>query len=387
MSNKNKRQKRKVGMRRSWSWDAWQRIEAHQHKIGAKARDKKIARQLETVRDDGWDAYDSAVEAEGELNLERPEPDVSENYLWVYEPGDLDEMSVDEVIEVWENREHFCGSKEAAAEALAIIEAASGVVDSYHGWQDYINRAEIAELNAPFLPDGSEESYVKIVDRNALTIFQVLELSNEELESAWKNRPTSFFSIEAACQALALLRQKAGVVNSSAWQALINHDEIEKLKDDLPYVGSASSLDNSKFDKKSLESIALDEKKRRKSVSVVREGQQDFRQQVLNNYYGSCCISGSRIRTVLEAAHINPYTGHHSNRLDNGLCLRVDIHRLFDNFLLSIDPEKREVKISQKIKNDSEYRHLDGKQVMKGKVLASDYFLSQHYRTFCKRET
>lgn len=367
------------------------KIEEHQEKIGAKCRTKKSfkTKKYFSVPDE-IEILDSTEKHEGFIHKEEVYPGEEgggNSYLWVLEPEDLVDFSIEQVEEIWSNRAQLCGSKEAAAEVLAIIEVVRGNSSNYQGWQAHINRDEIEELDIPFLDEDSEESYISSINRNALSLHQVLGLSDNELKNAWKNRPASFSSVEAACQALALLRQKAGVVNSSAWQALINHDEIKKLKDDLPYEGSASSFDNSKFDNKSLDSIALDEKKRRKSVSVVREGQQDFRQQVLNNYYGSCCISGSRIRTVLEAAHINPYTGHHSNRLDNGLCLRVDIHRLFDNFLLSIDPEKREVKISQKIKNDSEYRHLDGKQVMKGKVLASDYFLSQHYRTFCKRET
>lgn len=307
-------------------------------------------------------------------------------HLWVYEPDDLNEMSVEQVIEVWKNREQLCGSKEAAAEALAIMEVVDEVVKDYQGWRGYIDRAEISELNAPFLPDEYEESYVKTVEKNALNIAQVLNLSDYELELAWKNRIYSFSSIEAACQALALLRKKAGLVNSSAWQALIDHDEIEKLKDHLPYERTSRSFIESINDSKPIDSITFDEKKRRVSVSVVREGQQDFRKQVLNNYYSSCCISGSKISEIIEAAHISPYAGHHSNRLDNSLCLRVDIHRLFDKFLLSINPESKKVQISEKIKNDPAYNQLDGKRMASGKVLASKDFLKQHYIEFCNYE-
>lgn len=241
MTKKNKKQKRKEESGRLGA--IRRRIEGHQNKIGARARDKKVARQLaETVRDDVWDAYDSAVKAEGDFNLKPPETDVPENYLWVFEPADLDDMSVKQVFEVWINREQLCGSKEVAAEALAIIEVADGVVERYQGWQGYINRVEISALEVPFLSDDSEESYVNGIEKNALNIAHVLELSDDDVKLAWKNRPDSFASIEAACQALALLRKKAGLVNSSAWQALIEHDEIEKLKDYLPYEGASLSF-------------------------------------------------------------------------------------------------------------------------------------------------
>ncbi|MFS8170998.1 HNH endonuclease [Vreelandella titanicae] len=384
MTKKNKKQKRKEESGRLGA--IRRRIEGHQNKIGANARDERLARQIAGNLYSGLNGDGATVDADTK-DCSEPSMHDEAHYLWVFEPADLDDMSVEQVFEVWKHREQLCGSKEVAAEALAIIEVADGVVESYQGWQGYINRVEISALEVPFLSDDSEESYVNGIEKNALNIAHVLELSDDDVKLAWENRPDSFASIEAACQTLALLRKKAGLVNSSAWQALIDHDEIEKLKDYLPYEGASLSFIKSELDNKSIDSITFDDKKRRTSVSVVREGQQDFRKQVLKNYYGSCCISGSRINEVLEAAHINPYAGQHSNRLDNGLCLRVDIHRLFDKFLISINPEKRQIKTSSRIKNDPEYGQLEGKQMMRGKVLASDYFLSQHYRTFCKRET
>jgi putative restriction endonuclease len=44
-------------------------------------------------------------------------------------------------------------------------------------------------------------------------------------------------------------------------------------------------------------------------------------------------VSGEAIDSVIEAAHITPYDGLKTNTLDNGLLLRVDIHRLFDKGL------------------------------------------------------
>ncbi|UIX74088.1 HNH endonuclease signature motif containing protein [Xanthomonas citri pv. glycines] len=57
------------------------------------------------------------------------------------------------------------------------------------------------------------------------------------------------------------------------------------------------------------------------------------------------CGTARRIRKTLrsyrlqrrpraEAAHILPYRGEHTNRVDNGLLLRSDIHTLFDLGLL-----------------------------------------------------
>ncbi len=71
---------------------------------------------------------------------------------------------------------------------------------------------------------------------------------------------------------------------------------------------------------------------------VQRRGQASFRQKLLTAYHFKCCISGTETVQVLEAAHIVPYRGDHTNSVQNGLLLRADLHTLFDLHLLSIDP-------------------------------------------------
>lgn len=62
-----------------------------------------------------------------------------------------------------------------------------------------------------------------------------------------------------------------------------------------------------------------------------------------DTYHWRCAITGAKIRPVLEAAHILPvspvYGGE--NRLDNGLLLRSDVHRMFDLGYLSVDTQYR----------------------------------------------
>jgi putative restriction endonuclease len=63
-----------------------------------------------------------------------------------------------------------------------------------------------------------------------------------------------------------------------------------------------------------------------------RLGQQAFKAVVGDTYHWRCAITGAKIRPVLEAAHIRPVSPLHGgeNRLDNGLLLRSDVHRMFD---------------------------------------------------------
>ncbi len=72
-----------------------------------------------------------------------------------------------------------------------------------------------------------------------------------------------------------------------------------------------------------------------------RLGQGSFRLMVTDAYGRRCAATGERTLPVLEAAHIRPYGGEGEHRLDNGLLLRSDLHKLFDRGYVTVTPEFR----------------------------------------------
>jgi putative restriction endonuclease len=92
-----------------------------------------------------------------------------------------------------------------------------------------------------------------------------------------------------------------------------------------------------------------------------RKGQSQFRLDILKNYGRRCCISGDRIEELLEAAHIQPYINEASNHPQNGLCLRVDLHRLFDDGLITL-LEDMTIRVSPKL-NGTTYLNYSGKKI------------------------
>ena len=72
-----------------------------------------------------------------------------------------------------------------------------------------------------------------------------------------------------------------------------------------------------------------------------RRGQPLFRARLLDAYGSRCAITGCSAVEVLEAAHVLPYRGEHTHRVDNGLLLRADLHTLFDCQLLWITPDHK----------------------------------------------
>jgi predicted restriction endonuclease len=110
------------------------------------------------------------------------------------------------------------------------------------------------------------------------------------------------------------------------------------------------------------ELIDINLKNRSKTrLGIQRVGQQLFRKRLFNAYSNRCAITGESEKSLLEAAHIQPYINNESNHIRNGILLRVDIHRLFDMGLIGIDKSFR-VRISSKLTSEH-YRILDGKLI------------------------
>jgi putative restriction endonuclease len=91
----------------------------------------------------------------------------------------------------------------------------------------------------------------------------------------------------------------------------------------------------------------------------VRQGQPAFRNALLKAYQGRCAISGCAVTTVLEAAHIMPYKGEHTNHVSNGLLLRADLHTLFDCDMIAISEDYRVI-VAHAL-HGTEYVTLEGK--------------------------
>jgi putative restriction endonuclease len=95
---------------------------------------------------------------------------------------------------------------------------------------------------------------------------------------------------------------------------------------------------------------------------VRRRGQPEFRRQLLTAYSGRCAISGCDAAEALEAAHITPFRGSDTNRVDNGILLRADLHTLFDLGLMASDAADLTVLLAPAL-TTSAYADLGGRKV------------------------
>ncbi len=102
---------------------------------------------------------------------------------------------------------------------------------------------------------------------------------------------------------------------------------------------------------------------RRRSMAAARRGQDAFRRALVGQYGMVCAVTGPAPAEVLEAAHLRPFAVTEQHRVEEGLMLRADIHRLLDNGLLTISPELV-VSVAPSLRGYAEYIALHGTRLL-----------------------
>jgi HNH endonuclease len=93
-----------------------------------------------------------------------------------------------------------------------------------------------------------------------------------------------------------------------------------------------------------------------------RLGQGLFSLAVRDAYAGACAVTHEHTGPVLEAAHIKPYARGGEHRVDNGLLLRRDLHRLYDRGYVTVTPDyvfRVGDRLRDEFKNGRSYYGLD----------------------------
>jgi putative restriction endonuclease len=98
-----------------------------------------------------------------------------------------------------------------------------------------------------------------------------------------------------------------------------------------------------------------------------RLGQGTFRIAVTEAYDRACAVTGEHSLPVLEAAHIKPYADGGEHAVSNGLLLRTDLHRLFDNGYVTVDEDHRLVvsrRLRDEFHNGKTYYQMAGQNLL-----------------------
>jgi putative restriction endonuclease len=97
-----------------------------------------------------------------------------------------------------------------------------------------------------------------------------------------------------------------------------------------------------------------------------RLGQGAFRVSVTDAYNRACAVTHEHSLPALEAAHIRPFAKKGPHEVRNGLLLRADLHRLFEQGYLTVTP-KYTLEVSDRLRHDyhngKSYYPLRGTQI------------------------
>lgn len=105
-----------------------------------------------------------------------------------------------------------------------------------------------------------------------------------------------------------------------------------------------------------------------------RIGQQEYRNALIERYK-KCMITGDNIK-MCEACHIVPYSICKNYQVDNGLLLTSSLHKLFDDYQMTINANTHRVMISN-VSEHTNYEKYNGMLVVGISNKTSDY-LSKH---------
>lgn len=110
------------------------------------------------------------------------------------------------------------------------------------------------------------------------------------------------------------------------------------LDDDVTLLEDADVVDEEVSISRASQIPTIIERKRVATSVIQRPNQARFRRDVLEAASGTCLLTQETTLDVLEAAHIIPVQYGGTDFVNNGFCMRVDIHRLFDGGKIRIAP-------------------------------------------------
>lgn len=136
-----------------------------------------------------------------------------------------------------------------------------------------------------------------------------------------------------------------------------------------------------------LEDMINDRGEKKYQLKEVRNHQRTFREKIISKY--KSCIITHKPPDMCEACHIIPYSENEKKRYDinNGLLLSADLHRLFDKYCWSINPNTSKIAVSASLRLNKQYQSINqyhGQFINLDKKTLIN--LNKHFREFEQKQ-
>ena len=215
--------------------------------------------------------------------------------------------------------------------------------------------------------DPKKKAFEYKLSSGVIFYIKRIPLRNKDIESGSEEKPTKKNPIVIHPNNLKLKKQVDAIDGlSSTWEPRLNSNyrSFPKYQEDKSQYGFDLFVDSEEsiielIKLISGEELQLDIPKSTAIISSLtapivaeetrvvdedtlraiksRRGQTTFRKSLLRAFNSSCCVTGSTVTTVLEAAHIISHSDETNYAVTNGILLRSDMHTLFDLNLIGID--------------------------------------------------
>ncbi|MGY4720072.1 HNH endonuclease [Naumannella huperziae] len=94
----------------------------------------------------------------------------------------------------------------------------------------------------------------------------------------------------------------------------------------------------------------------------------------------ACAFTGEAPTRVLEAGHLYSYAQLGVHHEHGGLLLRRDIHRLFDDGWLAVDPESLRIDVANPLESYPQYARLHDQRLRADVQDSQVQWLSHHWK-------
>ena len=104
----------------------------------------------------------------------------------------------------------------------------------------------------------------------------------------------------------------------------------------------------------------------KEDTAFYRIGQDFFRNAILSNYEGTCCMTGIAVPRLLIASHIKPWvdaTAEEKTNPANGLCLNALHDRAFDQGLITVATDYT-IHVSSELKRSKKLDDMTKRLIM-----------------------
>ena len=118
-----------------------------------------------------------------------------------------------------------------------------------------------------------------------------------------------------------------------------------------------------------------------------RIGQQLFRKKLMERFDNKCMIDPDNynLPSDCEACHIIPVCKFNDYNINNGLFMNKIVHKYFDSYEMSINPESYKIELKGKAFDQNQIKKLEGKNInILTKYDGIICYLKMHYNEFKK---